>query len=76
MNSNTLAAMDPNLGVALGLANEGWEEVRRSPYTQQQLGATLTRLPHISFVPVARATNLRRGGVVVRSGPRGPLSRR
>ncbi len=43
-----------DFGAALRLASDAWEEVRRSPFVQQSLGAPLTRLPDLSFAEAAR----------------------
>lgn len=46
---------------ALRVANDGWEEVRRSVFTQQQLGAPLTRLPDVSPEEAARRSAVAKG---------------
>lgn len=44
----------PDFGAAIRLASDAWEEVRRSPFVQQNLGDPLTRLPEVSFAEASR----------------------
>lgn len=42
------------------IVDDAWEELRRSPYVQQKLGVTPTRLPNVSFSEAERHTELGR----------------
>jgi uncharacterized protein (DUF885 family) len=51
------------LGLALRIAEDAWEEVRRSPFVQRQCGAALTALPNLSEEEASRRSEVGRSVV-------------
>jgi uncharacterized protein (DUF885 family) len=48
------------LALALRLIDDAWEEVRRSPFVQQQLGTAAARLPEVSITEAQRRSRVGR----------------
>jgi len=57
MSSTSLAR---RVGTAQRIVDDAWEQVRRGPYVQQNLGVLPTRLPDLSFAEAARKSEVGR----------------
>jgi uncharacterized protein (DUF885 family) len=55
-----IAQSEVSLGLALRIVDDAWEELRRTPFVQQQLGVVPTRLPDLSLSEAERRSGVGR----------------
>lgn len=54
------AQSEASMGLVLRIVHDAWEEMRRSPFVQQQLGVVPTRFPDVSLTEAERRSRVGR----------------